>query len=124
MIDDYLKAFGPVFVAGFAIQQLLEILNPLIDFKFKTKKSKPTKKLIMGLLSLAIGLALAGFTELRVLKPFGIAISEGWDIIITGLVLSAGTEGANSIMKFLGYTKENQNPGTDGDTTEEQTVTT
>jgi hypothetical protein len=28
------------------------------------------------------------------------------DVLVTGLVVSGGTEGFNSIMKFLGYKKE------------------
>jgi hypothetical protein len=30
------------------------------------------------------------------------------DVIVTALVLSAGTEGFNSILKFLGYAKEDK----------------
>lgn len=30
------------------------------------------------------------------------------DVIVTALVLSAGTEGFNSILKFLGYSKEDK----------------
>jgi hypothetical protein len=95
-------ALGPVFAAGFAIQQLLEILDPLLD------KIKADKKLILGLLSLVIGLALAFGAGLRVLEPLGAKTVGFWDSVVTGLIISAGTEGINSIMKFLGYSKERQ----------------
>lgn len=47
----------------------------------------------------------------RVLKPLGggTAGIAGWvDVIATALVISAGTEGVNSVLKFLGYAKESE----------------
>jgi hypothetical protein len=45
---------------------------------------------------------------LRVLEPLGATTSATWDALVTGLIVSAGTEGFNAIMKFLGYSKEKQ----------------
>jgi len=100
-MDKLVVALGPAFAAGFAVQQLLEILDPLVD-KIKADK----KKLLLGIVSLVIGLALAFGAGLRVLHPLGVANADFWDAIVTALIVSAGTEGFNSIMKFLGYTKE------------------
>ena len=100
-MDKLVVALGPAFAAGFAVQQLLEILGPLVD------KIKTDKKLVLGLLSLLIGLGLAFGAGLRVLQPLGVAnVPFVLDAIVTALIISAGTEGFNSIMKFLGYTKD------------------
>lgn len=102
-MDMLVMALGPVFAAGFAVQQLLELLSPVLD-----KISQDYKKVILGLISLAAGILLAwSVPALRVLKPLG--VDAGWlDGCVTALVLSAGTEGMNSILKFLKYTKEDK----------------
>jgi len=101
-VDDLVLALGPVFAAGFAVQQLLEILDPLVIKII----GKGDKKLILGLVSLAVGLALAFGSGLSVLRPLKLA-DAGWvDAVVTGLILSAGTEGINSILKYLGYSKD------------------
>jgi hypothetical protein len=106
-MDMLVVALGPVFAAGFAIQQLLELLGPLLD-----KISQDYKKVILGLISLAAGFALAGAVPaLRVLQPLAIKDTKYPDLVdlcVTALVLSAGTEGVNSILKFLKYSKEDK----------------
>jgi len=97
-----------LFAAGFAVQQLLELATAILNLD-----SNPTfqkyKKAILGLLSLAAGLLLAGFvSQLRVLSALGVAASGTTDVCLTGLVLSAGTEGINSILKFAKYSKEDK----------------
>lgn len=97
-----------LFAAGFAVQQFLELATALLDLD-----SNPTfqkyKKAILGLLSLTAGLLLAGFVgELRVLSALGVSTSGPIDVCLTGLVLSAGTEGINSILKFAKYSKEDK----------------
>jgi len=100
-MDKLVMALGPAFAAGFAVQQLLELLDPIVD------KIKGDKKLILGVVSLVIGLVLAFGAGLRVLQPLGVAnVNFVLDAFVTALIVSAGTEGFNSIMKFLGYTKD------------------
>jgi hypothetical protein len=99
-MDKLVIALGPAFAAGLAVQRLLEILDPLAE------KIKVNKKLLLGLVSLVIGLALAFGAGLRVLQPLGVTHADFLDAVVTGLIISAGTEGFNSIIKFLGYTKE------------------
>jgi hypothetical protein len=101
MLEKLVVALGPAFAAGFAVQQLLEIVAPAVD------KIKVDKKLVLSLLSLVVGLVLAFGAGLRVLQPLGVAnVNFVLDAIVTALIISAGTEGFNSIMKFLGYTKD------------------
>jgi len=57
---------------------------------------------------LLVGLALAFGAGLRVLDPLGIKNQPVIDGIVTGFVVSGGTEGFNSIMKFLGYAKQSK----------------
>ena len=105
--DSVIKALTPVFACGFAVQQLLELLDPAIT---AIVKAPTTKKIVAGTISLAIGLLLAGFGGFHVLTTLS---GSNWnhpslDVFVTGLILSAGTEGFNSIMKFLGYAKDNK----------------
>jgi hypothetical protein len=99
-MDKLVMALGPAFAAGFAVQQLLELLDPLLD------RIKVDKKLLLGVMALVAGLVLAFGAGLRVLQPLGVANADFLDAVVTGLIVSAGTEGFNSILKFLGYTKE------------------
>ena len=104
-MDNLVAALGPAFAAGLALQRLMEILDPLLD---KIKLFKDNKKVVLGLVSLAVGLFLAIGLGLRVLRPLGVVGADLADIAVTALIVSAGTEGFNSILKFLGYAKENK----------------
>jgi hypothetical protein len=95
-------ALAPAFAAGFALQRLLEIVDPIVS-RFVGENAK---KAALGLLSLAIGLALAFKLELQILGHLGVSLSIYLDYAVTGLVVSAGTEGFNSVLKFLSYKKE------------------
>jgi hypothetical protein len=106
-MDTLVVALGPVFAAGFAVQQLLEILTSILNLDTKPAFEK-YKKTILGVVSLAVGLGIAySVPTLRVLSPLKVE-APGVDFFVTALVLSAGTEGINSIMKFLKYTKEDK----------------
>ncbi|MGO4879199.1 MAG: hypothetical protein ACLP59_00075 [Bryobacteraceae bacterium] len=90
------------------MQQLLEILTSLLDLDSNQNFQK-YKKAILGAVSLLVGFALAGPVEgLRVLKALSVDAPAGVDIFVSALFLSAGTEGSNSVMKFLKYTKEDK----------------
>src|SRR5467141_205674 len=113
-MDKLVTALAPVFAAGFAVQQLLEILTSFLDAWPGFQKYK---KVILGFVSLAIGLALAfGVDALRVLQPLFMdpsgkptaQINPLLDHLVTALVISAGTEGVNSILKFVKYAKEDK----------------
>jgi F0F1-type ATP synthase assembly protein I len=101
-MDKIVIALVPAFTAGFAIQQFLEICAPLF-----TKVDEKNKKMIMQLISLVLGgiFAMLGIRILVHLMPNALPWLDG---IVTALVISAGTEGVNSVMKFLGYTKEKE----------------
>lgn len=96
-------ALGPAFATGFALQRLLELLDAPIE-----KYAQDYKKIVLGLLSLVGGLALAFGAGLRVLIHMGFTGGDFWDALVTALIISAGTEGINTIMKYFGYVKQKE----------------
>ncbi|MEX2546935.1 MAG: hypothetical protein WD830_04005, partial [Chloroflexota bacterium] len=50
----------------------------------------------------------AVLTNIRVLRPLGGTGNDVIDLVATALVVSAGTESLNSILKFLSYKKDEQ----------------
>src|SRR6266481_2042049 len=102
-------ALAPAFAAGFALQRLLEILDPIFD-KIKTGQFK---KIALGLISFAAGLGLAAWPKTRVLTQLVAPESAPalLDYFVTALIVSGGTEGFNSILKFLNYKKEETKAG-------------
>jgi hypothetical protein len=108
-MDQLTTALGPVFVAGFAVQQFLEILTSILNLDSNVSFEK-YKKAILSSASLVMGFLLAScIPSLRVLHAVDPkTVLNGWDLVITAFVLSAGTEGINSIIKFIKYSKENK----------------
>jgi|SRR5215467_4190721 len=113
-------ALGPAFATGFALQRALDILDDpiaaLIGRGGASASSQEVirwKKYATSGISLGAGLLVAIFGGMHVLGPLGFysgnpSAGIWWlDVAVTGLIISAGTEGFNSIMKFLGYSKEN-----------------
>jgi hypothetical protein len=97
-------ALAPAFATGFALQRFLEILDPI----FEKLNNAQLKKIILGLISFAAGLGLAAWPKVRVLKELVAPDSAPsiLDYLVTALIISGGTEGFNSILKFLNYKKE------------------
>lgn len=122
-MDNIIAALAPVFAAGFAVQQLLEIPGTLIDL-YGDDKAQQYKKVILGIIGVVIGCGLAmsveGLAVLRVLLTHTVTDAAGKvttvvpdikpyvEVPVTGLIISAGTEGLNSILKFMKYTKEDK----------------
>jgi hypothetical protein len=97
-------ALAPAFAAGFAVQQGLQILDSFVNLD---KKISPTTKTgLAGLVSLALGVVFAT-NGLTVLSALSTTKYPAWvDVAVSALVISGGTEGFNSIMKFMGYKKD------------------
>jgi hypothetical protein len=114
-MDKFIAALAPLFAAGFAVQQLLEIITSFFDLDPNSKFQK-YKKPILGIVALGLGCALssqlADLGVLHTLKEVKFDQSKwlfnGLDFLVTALVISAGTEGVNSILKFLKYAKEDK----------------
>ncbi|HEU4510650.1 MAG TPA: hypothetical protein VFR78_20640 [Pyrinomonadaceae bacterium] len=96
---------APVFAASVAVQQILEAISVFVEERFGPTR----KKAILGVIGFLIGLGFASYFDLNVMKYLQAARSGGVvDKILTALMLSAGTEGVNSLVKFLKYLKEDK----------------
>jgi hypothetical protein len=82
----------------------VEILDPLFS-----KISDPnTKKTLISVISAAVAVILVCVGGLTVLAPLKAGIEHWVDLVASVLIVSSGTEGFNSIIKFMGYKKEEQ----------------
>ena len=97
-----INPLAPIFAASVAVQQILEVFSVFVG---ETKK----KKAVLGGIGFLVGIVLARAFGLDVMQYFQLNSNiPGIDTIVTALVLSAGTEGTNSIVKFLKYLKEDK----------------
>jgi len=108
-MDQLITSLVPLFAAGFAVQQFLELLTSALNLDAKPSFEK-YKKPILGGASLLAGFLLAGcIPSLKILHALNPKNDIGpWDVVITAFVLSAGTDGINSIVKFMKYAKEDK----------------
>lgn len=100
-MDDFMRVVGAIFVASFALQQLIELLDPILD-----PALGPRKKWVLSVVSLVAGLALTFGGGLRILGPLGAGVPDWVDAIVTALFLTGGTKGINDLLKLIGYRKE------------------
>ena len=100
-MDKMLETLTPAFVASFALQQLIELLDPMLDALVR-----PAKKWILSLVALAFALVLTFGFGFRLLAPLGYGQPTWLDGIVTALFLTGGTKGMNDLLKWLGYKKE------------------
>lgn len=96
-----IEALAPALVVSFALQQFLELLDPILD-----KVIKEHKKWILSVVSFVTSLALSLSLELRILGALGVTRLPGLDAILTALFLTGGTKGINDLVKLIGYKKE------------------
>ncbi len=99
-MNPWAEALGPVFIAGFAIQQLIELLDPILDKFLKTNKAW-----ILSLTSFLTAFMLAVVLGLRALKPFGVTQAPWLDVFITALLITGGTKWLNDLLKIIQYRK-------------------
>src|SRR5258705_7252518 len=103
-MEKLITMLAPVFAAGFAVQQLLELLTSVLDLDAREGFQK-FKKAILGLVALVVGFILAYNGYLQVLHPLFVsetqinpathevtfyyshAIPNYLDFIVTGLVI-------------------------------------
>jgi hypothetical protein len=100
-MDSLIEALAPAFVASFALQQLIELLDPILD-----KVLKPHKKWILSVVSLITGFALTLGLDLRIMQALGVTRLPWLDVILTALFITGGTKAINDLIKLIGYKKE------------------
>lgn len=119
-MDGITAIMATVSIAGFAIQQVLELLNPLVGAgsKFaheKWAKDPPViteeqlKKWLMAMLAFFMGMAVVRITGISLMvyvkADWGNTLGDFW---VSALVLGAGTEGMNTLTKYFGYVKDDR----------------
>lgn|SRR5262249_30183788 len=109
--SNLIYALSIPFACGVGVQRLVAILDAFDTWR---KADAATRAWISAAISFAFGLLVVGLTDVRILKAIATATkgtlggdhSALVDVIVSALIISAGTEGFNSIIKFLGYAKE------------------
>lgn len=102
---DPTNPLAPIFAASLAVQQVLEVLSVPVEKWFGEVRTKS----VLGVIGFLIGIVLALVFNLNVMSYFGVPNAGNFlDKIVTALILSAGTEGMNSVVKFLKYLKEDK----------------
>jgi len=115
----YAQVTAIVLIAGFAIQQALQVLDYPISAligRYRRKHRLPIgmtdpdfKKIVMTAIAFIFAALIVWKWEIRTLiyvdkERFGQqSFADG---SLTALVLSAGTEGVNTLIKYFGYIKE------------------
>jgi hypothetical protein len=100
-MERLIESLGPAFIASFAIEQLLELLDPVLEVV-----AKPNKKWILSVISLGFALLVTLGLGLRLLAPFGYGQADWLDAVVTALFLTGGTKAINDLVKIIGYRKE------------------
>jgi hypothetical protein len=100
-MDDFMRSIGAAFVAAFALQQLIELLDPILDSVVRRQK-----KWVLSAISLLAGLGLTFGLGLRIIGPLGMDAPDWADAIVTALFITGGTKGINDLLKLIGYQKE------------------
>jgi hypothetical protein len=106
--EDLVKALTVPFAAGFVVQRAVEILDTYTTAKIADPSRK---KFAVGVVSLALGCLLAIGLHLRMFHDLmqldcDDAFMNLLDYFGTGIFISGGSEGFNSLMKFANYKKE------------------
>jgi hypothetical protein len=97
------------FAAGFVVQRALEIADRCWPPASTPRQEQWVrwKPITMSVLSLFIGLCFAYFGKLHLFAQLGNTdLRPCLDTIASGIFISAGTEGFNSLLKFASYQKE------------------
>ena len=114
-VGEAMAVFG---LLSFAVQRLLELFDPLVSSIATSAATRvaservdqdAAKKWFMGLASLILGGVLALVSGVRLLSYIATVharFGDYGDLFVTALVLGAGTEGANTALKYFGYVKD------------------
>lgn len=101
LMNSLVESLGPIFIVSFAVQQLIELFDPILD-----KVIKPHKEWILSAVTLVVGLLLTLGLGLRILRPFGVTRLHWLDIILTALFVTGGTKWLNDLLKIITYKKQ------------------
>jgi hypothetical protein len=113
-METVITALAPILAGGLALQQLLEFLGNAVDQYLNRQhpgddnkgKRAGMKGIILSYVALIAGFIITWGAGFRILESLGYNANWFVDGVLTALVVSGGTEGINSIVKFLGYKKD------------------
>jgi hypothetical protein len=97
-MDTLLLVLGPALVVSFTIQQLIDLIEPLLDTFLKSKT-----EWILSLIALLVSLILTLLLDIRLLAPLGVEGKAFLDVLLTALFLTGGTKGINDLLKWTRY---------------------
>ena len=111
------ETLAVVTIVGFAIQQALQCLDPFVTAFISASKRKGAnpgslsdadfKKAAMTILAVLIGVVVVLVAKIQLLSFVNPPLAgTPEDVIVSALVLSAGTDGFNSLLKYVGYVKD------------------
>jgi hypothetical protein len=104
---DYGKALAAPFIAGFAVQQGVEVISSVLALIQSWDDSVKVKKVTLSIISIVISWIIVANSGLDVLQPFIQGEAGSFTHRLTTIIfVSAGTEGFNSLLKWLSYKKE------------------
>lgn len=106
---EIVKALAPAFVAGFAVQQAVEVVSSVAAFLPKFDDNVKVKKAVLSLVAVVFSWCIVctlGLDVMQVFNPGNDCPSPFWHAVVTVIFISAGTEGFNSLLKWITYKKE------------------
>ena len=107
------SALAPAFAAGFAVQQAIEVVDTVLavfsEWWRGLAGNTALKKLIAMLIGLLLAIVLVLGGNFDVIKPLltaGNSVPGFVSRLITVIFISGGTEGFNSLIKWITWKKE------------------
>ena len=100
-MDTLALSLAPAVIASIALQQLIELADPLLETWIQR-----SKKAILSAASLVLAFALTLGFGFRLLMPLGMVRSDALDVLVTSLFIAGGVKGFNDLLKWVGYSKE------------------
>jgi len=107
------SALAPAFAAGFAVQQAIEVVDTVLAVFSKWWQglagNTALKKLVAMLIGLLLAIVLVLGGNFDVIKPLltaGNSVPGFVSGLITVIFISGGTEGFNSLIKWITWKKE------------------
>ena len=106
-LTSIVTGLAPAFIAGFAVQQAVEVISSLLAFSKGLDNNIKAKKAVLSLIAVVISAIVVTSSKFDVFAPFsGDTGHSGAHVFLTIVFVSAGTEGFNSLLKWLSYKKE------------------
>ena len=99
-MSPWAESLGPVVITGFALQQFIELIDPLLE-----RWARQYKGVAVSLIAFTLGLTLSVLLDLRALRPFGVTRLAWLDILLTALIITGGTKWVNDLVKVMRYKK-------------------